>query len=46
MPTKIYEIFVNGKVLFTKYTKSETNRIINLLDNKGIQHELKIRSLF
>ncbi len=46
MPSKIYEIIVDGKVLFTKYTNSETNRLVNMLDNKGIKYELNIRNLY
>ena len=42
MPTKKFEILVNGTVLFTKFTQSETNRLSNLLNNKGIKHFIKV----
>lgn len=41
MPTNKYEIIVNGNIMFIKYTESETNRLSNLLNNKGIKHEIK-----
>lgn len=44
MPTKRYEIWVNGKKQFIKYTQTETNRLSNLLNNKNIKHEIKITS--
>ena len=44
MPSKKYEIIVNGRVQFTKYTKTESDRLSNLLNNKNIKHEIKITS--
>jgi hypothetical protein len=44
MPTKKFEILVNGQVLFTKFTQSESTRLSNLLNNKNIKHEIKITS--
>jgi hypothetical protein len=44
MPSKKYEILVNSKVLFTKFTQTETTRLSNLLNNKNIKHEIKIIS--
>jgi hypothetical protein len=44
MPSKIYEFIVDGKVLFTKYTQSETNRLSNLLNKRNIKHKINITS--
>jgi hypothetical protein len=40
MPTNKYEIYVNGKLLFIKFTTTETNRLVNLLNTKGIKHNV------
>lgn len=45
MPTKRYEIWVNGKKQFIKYTQTEINRLSNLLNDKNIEHQVKTINL-
>lgn len=45
MPTKRYDFIVDGKLLFTKYTNSEADRLSKMLNDKKIKFDLKIVSL-